>query len=232
MKRCNRSASNNRTVENIMKRLYAIALALGLACTPLLAAAQNTPEQAVAAAMQDMREHGMQAVASHMHPDELARFKDSLLPLLMPEAGEAGSSDMVSQALRSAWFGDVSADALRQMTAERFMREFLVSTEQQLSDKLSVTVQELSLRFGLLIGQEQVLGRVAEGQIMHVLLRSRFDSDELGMQLNSVEVVSLRQDADGVWKMLLNSHFDGITQTLGKVMDDLRTKQPTGKKAR
>lgn len=213
---------NLHCTESLMKHLYAIVCALSLVATPLLALAQNTPEQAIAAAMQDMREHGVQALSEHMHPEDLARFHELLLPLVAPETESTTfGAVMASQGARSAFFSDASADELRTMSAARFMGLFLST----------VTRNEFPA-LGVVVGQEQVVGRVSEGQIMHMMLRTRINVEELGVQITPMHVISLRQDAHGTWKVLVASELEGIALAFRQAFDDGRAQRPTGKKVR
>ena len=195
------ATTSHATTWRTARLRHALLLCLALACAPLAALhAQATPQQAAEAAMRAMRDDGLPALAAHMHPLELARFKAMLLPLLAPQGADA-APEPVARMMRERFFGPrTSAEAVAAMAPEEFMRRFLGVSDQQMRE------------MGMRVEQFEVIGLVPEGEDMHAVVRSRIGAAN-GLRSTSMEVVGLRRDGAD-WKLLLSGEIEGMAQAM------------------
>lgn len=183
-----------------MIRLPALLLCLVLALLPLhRVEARDTPRDAVEAVMQAMRSEGVGALAAHMHPAELERFRALLLPALAPPASAPVAIQQLAHRMRRDFFGNIGADELRQMPAQTVMHGFLDGHERQM--------REAGMRFG----HWEVVGIVAEGEVMHAIVRSQ--SLTAAGESTLLEVLSLRRDGSQ-WKLLLSGELEATARML------------------
>ncbi|MDO5506216.1 MAG: hypothetical protein Q4F49_08000 [Pseudoxanthomonas suwonensis] len=186
-----------------MTRLHCLLLSLALAgMPPGVVLAQATPQQATENAMRAMRgEAGLPALAAHIHAEELARFRDLLLPAMAPPVDAPAAAHQVAQLMRRDVFGpDIGAGQLQQMDPTAFMRGFLAANQRQMREA------------GVQFGEWEVIGLLAEDELMHAVVRSRTRSGNAA-PVAMLEVVSLRRD-DGQWKLLLSPELEGAARML------------------
>ncbi|MDI9237777.1 hypothetical protein QLQ15_02485 [Lysobacter sp. LF1] len=176
-----------------LRTIAAIALLLLAGMLPATAKDAETAEAFVARSGKAVQEKGPGVVADFMHPDELARFKSMMAPILaMPEGPQA---DLMARAM----FGpQATADSIAKLAPADFMRALLEGTMM----KPGMTLK---------VGETQVLGSVKEGDTVHVVTRSSATVNEV--TLTSMEVVSVRPNGDG-WGMLLTGNLEGMGQMM------------------
>lgn len=168
----------------------ALVLALACAAGPVRA---GTPEEVARQSAEAVRAEGITAVTRFIHPDELLAFKEMLAPAM------AGDTP-VAQGLREAFFGDgTTGAALAAMGPSDFMHGFMAFVETQMAG-LDVT-----------IGEQEILGSVAEGEVVHLVTRSTAGAGAL--QLTQLEVVSLKP-YEGTWRLMLSGKFRGMGEAL------------------
>lgn len=184
------------------KRLPSLLLCLLLAFAPVAAMAQSSAQRGAQAALEAMRAEGLPALAAHMHPQELARFRSLVLPALAPPADAPVALQRNAAMLRASVFGpQVTAAALTQMSPASLLGGFLAANQQQMQQG------------GMGFGSFQVLGEVAEGDTVHVLARSQTLVGPQRTPFDSLEVLSLRRDGTQ-WKLLLSSELEGMARSL------------------
>ena len=186
--------------------LLALSLTLGYqAC----AAASETPEQVADAYINAIRTEGLVAVPAYIHPDELERFRDMLLPVLV---GDGRAAD----GLRMTFFGDDATPvSVRAMDARTFMQGFMGFVQNQMST-LDVS-----------IGQSETLGSVREGEVVHLVTRNRAGAGPL--QLTQMEVISLKP-YQGTWRLMLSGKMEGMAQALSAQAAASKSLKPDGKR--
>ena len=174
-------------------RAFFISLAALILCSTANAA-PSTPQAAVQAYFADLQSNGLSAGADHMHPAELARFKSMLLPLFTQNAGEQPTD------LRVAIFGSNATNAsVTAMPPREFMRSFLGLVAKQ------------PAMASLQIQSPELVGAVPEGDIVHVISRTRVGNGE--MSVTQMEVISLKQDGEA-WRLMLSGSIEGMAQAL------------------
>lgn len=157
-------------------------------------AASSTPQDAVRAYIADLQSNGLSSIPNHVHPAELDRFKSMLLPLFIQNAADQPNE------LRAAIFGPSATDAsVVAMPARDFMRSFL-----------SLVAKRPAMA-SLQIQSPEIVGSVPEGDIVHVISRTRVGSGEVSV--TQMEVISLKQDGDA-WRLMLSEDIEGMAQAL------------------
>ncbi|GAB2524018.1 hypothetical protein [Lysobacter humi (ex Lee et al. 2017)] len=177
-----------------MKNIIAatvLALALLGPIGKLLAA--ESPEDVERQYVEAVRSKGLTAVPEFIHPDELERFREMLLPVL-------GDDLPVGKNLRAAFFGpSATAESVRTLDGPEFMRGFMGFVAGQMKT------------MDLTIGKPEILGSVKEGEVVHLVTRNTAGAGAL--QLTQLEVVSLKP-YKGSWRLLLSGKLDGMAQAL------------------
>jgi hypothetical protein len=149
----------------------------------------GTPEEFVKEYMMALQTRGFVSVPEYIHPDELARFKEMLMPMIRKEAA-AGKKE-ITQGL----FGpEATLASVEAMSGADFMSGLL----RLVGEKLE----------GFKVKDAEVLGSVREKDIVHVVSRVGVDMPE-GMSLRQMDVVSVRADGKG-WKLLLSGQLEGL----------------------
>jgi hypothetical protein len=170
-----------------------------LALVSLVSQAQAAPDalQAREVAreyLEAIRAEGFAAQARFLHPDELARFQQMLIPVY--EANEAAGS----RVLLNATFGrEASLLDARLADAADFMRRFARVMAVRMPDQ-PVGFDEL-----------EVLGLVEDGPRTHVLVRLRTGSEETAFE--SLEVVSLLPDGEA-WRVMLSPELEAAVRSM------------------
>lgn len=173
----------------------AATLAVMLLClSTAQAKSVESPESVVARSLEAVNVSGVGAMADFMHPDELARFKTMLMPVL--QSGPAESADTLARSLLGP---DVTAESVAGMPPKEFMRALL---ETSLSRAPGASIQ---------VQKHQVLGTLKEGDIVHVVTRNTVGVGEIS--LTKLEVISVKP-YDGGWGLMLNGNLEGMAKML------------------
>ena len=174
-------------------KLKIAASVLIYAVATLAVAQSQKPEEVARDYFLALKARGVSEVATYMHPAELSRFKEMLLPVYQAES-EAGKSE-----LRDATFGNGSSLAdVQQADPKLFMSNFM---------------KAIGARAGVqpTFDSIDVLGVIPEDQLMHVVTRVKVGSPPVSV--TKMEVVTLKVH-DGKWMLMLSGQFEGIAQAL------------------
>ncbi|HEY0502916.1 MAG TPA: hypothetical protein VGD42_05400 [Lysobacter sp.] len=176
-------------------RFVATALALLLGLLPVATAvAAETPEAFVTRSVAAVQRDGLGAIAGFVHPDEAARFKAMLMPVL--DVGPGSEVDRMTRAMFGA-----DAATVRAMAPADVMRAVLDTMARQ-AQGAGAPLQ---------IGDRQVLGSVREGEVVHVVTRGSATVGELS--ITKVEVTSVRPLGDS-WGLMLDGDIEGLARML------------------
>ena len=128
-----------------------------------------------------MQKDGLAAAAKFMHPEALGQFKQSILEsMASPGLGDA--------VLRRAFGESVTLEGARAMPPAEFVAKFFASNREK--------------DVGKMIVSNDIIGAVKEGDLWHVITRTR--AEVLGSRVTSVSVTTLKRDG-ATWKALLAS---------------------------
>lgn len=163
-------------------------------------ATDSTPQAEVQAYFSDVQSKGIRAVADHMHPAEIARFKELLLPMCAQGAESKG------MAFCKGVFG---AGATEKSVAEMSPRDFMSTVLNFLVTVLGDHPALASLR----IRSAELVGSVHEGELVHVLARTKASVSNLNVV--SMEVISLKKDGDE-WRIMLSGNLESLAKALGQ----------------
>ena len=166
-----------------------------LVCSSVALVAQ-TPEQVVTAYFDKMKSGGLNTVASLMHPDELRKFRQMLMPVVESSLA-ADSKDRIF-----AIFGDPNSPGkMRALDELQFMNVFM-----ELVLKLNPGMDAM-LKDAVI----QTLGHVRENDIKHVVVRTKMKGE--GLEIEQMSVVSVK-DYEGVPKLTLTGEMKGLAEAL------------------
>lgn len=158
------------------------------------AAARLAAQQVAKDYLMAVNARGLDGGIPYLHPDELARFKKRLIPILEQER-QAGRRNLLN-----ATFGrDADMRDVRLAQPDDFMRRFARVAAARLN--------EAPLRFDSL----EPVGTVAEGETLHVLVREV--TGQGGGQTQRLVVVSLRRSGQD-WKVLLGNDIEALAVSL------------------
>lgn len=170
----------------------------------------GTPEEAVQAYFAAMRDGGLAATGRLLHPEALARFREILLPLVEMK-DPAGQNPVMA-----VFFGaDATIDSVRAKTPLEFYTAFM---------NVASVMSGMSL---VSIGDFDIVGSVAEGDMVHVLVRGQASAGPI--TAGGMEVASLKRYGEG-WKILLSRNVEGFAEALrqlgSKKLDDSPENSP------
>ena len=162
----------------------------------------GSPQWVAREYLESIRDRGFVATSDFMHPDEMARIKAMLIPVLEAEA-EAGG-----RALMNATFGrDARLTEVKLAGPEEFLRRF--------ARVMSVRMPEQRVDFDNL----RVLGSVEEGSLVHVLVRLRWESN--ARIHDRLEIISLLLFERG-WKLILSPKLEAAILAMTPEEQDKR----------
>jgi hypothetical protein len=175
----------NRSTSRTLLTAALLSLAAGLA------QAATTPEITVKEYMAALQKDGMVAVSRFLHPDELKRFKEMLLPMFRKDAAAK------SEAIRGIYGPEATLASVEAMPPTEFMDGFMRLAGEQLS--------------GATFGDAEVLGKVSENDVVHVVTRAATKIKEI--QIKTVTVVSTKKSGAD-WKLMLTGELEGLATAL------------------
>jgi len=174
-------------------RTFTASIALALALLAGLTQAAGTPEQLAIDYMAALKKDGLTAAPAFIDPDELARFKEMLMPLVRREAATGDTP------ITAALFGkDTKLAQVEAMSPLEFSTALMRVLGEKLSD--------------VKYGDVQVLGTVREKEVVHVVARVATEISA-GVQMNTVTVISTRKSGDA-WKLMLTGELEGLAAGL------------------
>jgi len=170
-----------------MKRIVALLMTvMGMASAM---AAEQIPAD-VRAAVNDytsaMQKSGVGSAAKYMHPEALDQFKQMIL-------GSMTATGFGAAEVRRTFGESATVDSVRAMPAGEFM------------EKLFANSQANDLMKHLL--SNEIIGAVREGELWHVITRSRVEV--AGSRMTTISVTTLKRDGSA-WKALLASTSEPI----------------------
>ena len=179
------------------KKIPQFLLALCLAGWMSAAQAAASAEEAVREYFAALQAEGMGASARFIHPDELARFKEMLMPVVRQDFKRAKPE------FAPVVFGaDVTLEKMEAMSGQDFMGALLNVVGSQMKDVKFESVQ--------------VLGAVKEGEVSHVVARINVGVEQGAFKLTKMEVISAKPSKDG-WMVLLSGELEGLAAALSKM---------------
>lgn len=175
------------------KTIYTALFALALSANVSLVFAAETPEQVESQYIDALRLKGFAAVPEYIHPDELIRFREMLLPLLLGD-------QPLAQTLRTSFFGpSATAESVQTLSPNEFMRGFMGLAQQQIKG------------MNLMVGKSDILGSVKEGEVIHLVTRNTAGAGSV--QVTQLEIISLKPYRD-TWRLLLSGKIEGLAQAI------------------
>jgi hypothetical protein len=177
-------------------KLKAPLLLISLMSFALAATAQttaaNSPEGLVKEYMSVLKTEGMAAVSRYLHPEELKRFKDMLMPWVRIDASQK------SEALHGLFGADATLAQVEAMPSEKFMDAFMRLAGDQMKD--------------VTFGEIEIVGTVREKDMTHVVARVAAGVKEL--RVNQLTVVSTKP-LGNEWKLMLTGELEGLAAAIG-----------------
>ena len=182
------------------RRRLSLGLVSSLCCAA--AFAQGTPEEVARQQFAAIQAQGIGAVVEYLHPDALAEFKATVLPVF-----EIAGSDQV----RSFVFGGpTTMQEIRTMDPSQVMRAFLRSFGGEFED-LQVSFDEI-----------EIVGVVPEGERRHVVARMTVSTPDF--TIKEYEVLSFKPFGD-TWRLELSSEMQSMATAFRMVLNQLERQQ-------
>jgi hypothetical protein len=175
-----------------MRLFSTVTFAVVAIAFSISALAQESPEAAVRDYLAALPERGLSAAPDYMHPEELVRFKAMLLPIFQPD-GAPNHRQLIAEIFGA----EETSQSVSSMTPAAFMRGFLRVGDRQLA------------KIGMRLEPSEVVGSVPEGEIVHVIVRTRTRASEL--KTTQLEVVSVKKDGSS-WKLMLSGRYEGMAE--------------------
>ena len=171
------------------RALFSCLLALVLPA----AANASSPEEVTKEYFAAIQQHGMSTAVEYMHPEELAKFQEMVLPIFALEE-ESGQAE-----LRTKMFGrTATVESVANARPHDFMKRFLLFFAEATHTLGGIDFDEI-----------EVLGSVPEGEVVHVVARTSVGVGEI--RASGMEVISWKRHGSG-WKALLSGEMQGLAQ--------------------
>ncbi|GAB2898430.1 hypothetical protein GCM10027046_30350 [Uliginosibacterium flavum] len=156
--------------------------------------ATQTPEDACRTYYTALQEQGLGVVPEYMHPDELARFKSMLMPIFQTKPNSKDKEFMAAVFGASATPTTVAA-----LPPVELMRAVMRLVSKKM-DAVNISFDSVT-----------ILGSVTEGDLAHVVVRSKIGSGDFSM--TKMEVVSFKPD-NSDWKLMLTGDMEGLAKAI------------------
>jgi hypothetical protein len=153
--------------------------------------AANSPEAVVKEYMTVLQKEGMAGVSRYIHPDELKRFKDMLMPWMRKDASQE------NEAIHGLFGSDATLASVEAMPPARFMDSFMRLVGEQMKEAS--------------IGDCEIVGTVREKDMTHVVTRVAAGYKEV--RISKLEVVSTKP-LGKEWKLMLSGELEGMAAAI------------------
>ncbi|HMP90639.1 MAG TPA: hypothetical protein PJ991_10580 [Kiritimatiellia bacterium] len=181
-----------------MNKIIAV-LAIMAVSFPLYAA--TTPEEVALRYFEAFKKGDPVSVADSMHPDEIYKLKNQLLPLLKRvEQIDEQVVDLEIQALRQL-MGASDASTLEEESARDFFIRFtrwVILRNPELNKAMADAVMK-------------PVGHVVDGDIAYVV--GKVDVTVMGTPISQMKVMTARKSDDG-WLMTLTDEVEGVIRIM------------------
>lgn len=174
-----------------MAKVHWVCCILMLSLSMAFAGEASTPEQVTAEYFREAQKGGLVATLGITHSDAMTALKKLLAPIF--EAEHAKGQQRLTQAILGT---GATYDTYKNTAPSKLMKSYLFLVDGV--TKIQYTNAE-------------VLGKVMEGEVCHVLARVRV-STSLG-STTRMQVVSLKQES-GEWRVLLTSELTAVAEGL------------------
>lgn len=160
--------------------------------TPSVRASER-PEEVAQRYFSELERIGVNATPKFLHPDDLVRFREFLLPVM------TGSTERSVEIRRSVFGQDSTPESVLQMAPLPFMQKYVGAIYWRMASA--------EVRYG----PSLVLGTVSEGSVVHLLARANTTVGQ--SKISEVKLFSFKR-FEGKWMLLLPSDIEGIAQAL------------------
>jgi hypothetical protein len=174
----------------VRKTIGLVLLASFALATGAQAPDSNSPEAAVSEFMTVLQKEGMSVVSRFMHPDELSRFKDMVMPWIRKDASQK------NEVITGLFGSDATLATVESMPPAQFMDAFMRLAGDQLKE----------VTFG-----GSVVGTVREKDMVHVVTRVTANIKEV--HVNKLTVVSTKLSGKE-WKLMLTGELEGLASAI------------------
>ena len=187
-----------------MARRHFLALLVALAFYPCTLFAQSaTPEATALAYFAALSANKLDAMSGMMHPEALAGFRSTLLPVIeLADKRDGGASDVLQM-----FDGVTTVAQLRKLDDVKFFTAFyagLTTLQPQIVEMLRDA-------------EIEALGHVMEGSdVAHVVYRMTLNT---GMSITRTEVISMRRRPGG-WGVLLTGEVEQMAEGLRQALEE------------
>lgn len=175
----------------------------------LSAIAESSPEEVVAIYFKAFQQSDMATLAAHMHPDELAKFRNMMLPVM--EKGLAAADDDAEgedgMALQ-LFAGHDDIDVIRNESHQAFFARFMTWV-MKINPMLKSSMEGAKV---------EPIGHVNEGDLTHVVYRMHVEM--MGANITQVSAISLKRK-DDTWKLMLTGEIEGMSKMLQANIEQL-----------
>ena len=165
-----------------------LSFALAVGAQP---ATSSSPEAVVKEYLAVLQKEGMMAVSRYIHPDELKRFKEMLMPWVRKDASQK------NEVIPGLFGIEATLVSVEAMPPAQFMDAFMRLAGEQLKD--------------VTFGECEIVGTVREKDMTHVVTRITAGVQDLRM--NKLTVVSTKP-LGKEWKLMLSGELEGLAAAI------------------
>ena len=161
----------------------------------------GSPEEVIASYFQKVKAEGFGSIADLMHPDELRKFHEMLLPIV--------TESLAAEEAPTFKFFAAEADPKMpaKMTDAEFMNRFMTWVSES-NPALRQIISDASI---------ETLGHVVEGDFKHVVVRMKVSAN--GIDIDQLSVMTVK-DFKGKLLMTLSGEMKGVAESLKRQSSD------------
>ncbi len=171
--------------------------------------ADTTPEEIVVSYFRSIQQGDMKSLAANMYPDELAKFRDTMLPVMEKgiRQAEENTDDEDGLAMIAFSSGD-DIETIKSESAETFFTRFM-NWVMTINPEMKLSLEGAKV---------EPVGHVDEGELTHVVYRMHVEM--LGTMVSQISAITLKKYND-TWKLMLTGEMEGMSKMLQATINQL-----------
>lgn len=171
--------------------------------------ADTTPEEIVVSYFRSIQQGDMISLAANMYPDELAKFRDTMLPVMEKgiRQAEENTDDEDGLAMIAFSSGD-DIETIKSESAETFFTRFM-NWVMTINPEMKLSLEGAKV---------EPVGHVDEGELTHVVYRMHVEM--LGTMVSQISAITLKKYND-TWKLMLTGEMEGMSKMLQATINQL-----------
>ncbi len=180
---------------------FLLALLLTATVAPFIGHAGSTPQEMARLYFDAFKSGDMESMAANMHEEELAKFKDSMIPVIAKNLNP-DTVDMTREAV-----------AIRQLAGRDSLEKIQAEDPRVFFLRFMNWMNRMNPMIAKMMSGSKIdtLGYVEEKDMAHVVCR--ITMEVMGATVSQMKVMSVKKDGEQ-WKLMLTGEIEGLSSAM------------------